>query len=216
MSNGSSDFIAAQSLIESVQVGVSVVRSHSKYLQDQCEAAEIPTGSLSTNSTWNTQAGVLLAALLLPATSNVIFQSITVEPVDASVPTTGALRTLQSKTQADQDVVLDPAAAELMARHQSLVSELITLVKSEAVRRGMESTGVRISRFDDPEEGDSELVISQAVTAGANEALAYWDCLGRTIEAWVKTLKDSDALVVLERIAVNVEWSDGDPAVRLK
>jgi hypothetical protein len=105
---------------------------------------------------------------------------------------------------------IDLVAKGIPVEHASLIRELIELLQSEARRQSIRSISIHVSRFDDPEEGDSESVVTQKVDASADHALAYWDEVGRTIQSWTATLGDEEARFVLGRVAVNVDWTNGD------
>ncbi len=112
------------------------------------------------------------------------------------------------------DLRVDPDAENSVKQHESLVREILALLRSETRRHEIRSIGVRISHFDDPEEGDSQLVITQAVDAGPDIALAYWDDLGQSIQRLATTLGPQDMRILSEHIAVNIEWNDGDASVQ--
>jgi len=112
------------------------------------------------------------------------------------------------------DLHVDPDAQTGVKQHESLVREIIALLRSETRRHEIRSTGVRISHFNDPEEGDSQLVITQKVDAGPDVALAHWDEIGHSIQRLADTLGDQDARILSDHIAVNIEWNDGDASVQ--
>jgi hypothetical protein len=112
------------------------------------------------------------------------------------------------------DLRIDPDAETDLKQRESLVRKIIALLRSETRRHQIRSAGVRISHFNDPEEGDSQLVITQKVDAGPDVALAYWDELGQSIQRLADTLVAQDARILSDYIAVNIEWNDGDASVQ--
>lgn len=117
-----------------------------------------------------------------------------------------------SVSEMRESIETDLTAGGVLAGYESLVRELFTLLESQAQLRSMRSIGIRIARFEDPEEDDVEAVVTQTVDASADEALAYWDAIGLGIQSWSARLPDNQAHVLLNRIAVNIDWSNGDAA----
>jgi len=61
-------------------------------------------------------------------------------------------------------------------------------VRRRGIHSGLRAKGIRLQRFLDPEEGDSELVLEVHVEANAAQALAYWEAVGEDIDKWKEKL----------------------------
>lgn len=178
-------------LVSDASCGLSLVQSTSRPIVAAAVLATVFSGAQSLDA-FTSSFGVSINAMA---------------SMLSSTPT--ALETAVAPAT-HKKVDIDLTAEDLLANNKSLVRELFTLLESEARRRAVRSIGIRIARFEDPEEGDVEAVVTQTVAAGADEALAYWEEVGRSIQSWTATLADEEARFLLERIAVNIDWSHGD------
>jgi len=98
----------------------------------------------------------------------------------------------------------------LTADVQATLDRLVELLENEARTQDIPIGKVEVHGFRDPDEDTDSVIVTQWIALPSQTALAYWDHLGTTMEAWTKQLPTDSAAIVAEQIAVEVRWeTDG-------
>lgn len=103
-------------------------------------------------------------------------------------------------------VVDDSALPLLTDRIRRHLPSLLAICDHVAKQNGIPLEAVEIRGERDLEEGWTEIVVQMGVNANAEQALAYWDSLGRAIDRWAAFLPADDARLVRDELAVHVIW----------
>ncbi len=109
--------------------------------------------------------------------------------------------------QSQVETRIQDAARSLLTPLTTRVLENLLAVSLQVARRFyIPISLIEVDRFIDPEEGNSELVVTFWVSLRSNEALRFWDLLGISIGSWTKTIPVQDSAIILDRISVDVQW----------
>jgi hypothetical protein len=101
--------------------------------------------------------------------------------------------------------------ASLTDRERAALERVLPVILKVARQDAIPVRHVAIERFNDPEEGSSEIVIIQWVDASPEAAFALWDQQGTAVEMLYDILPPVLADIARERISVEVRWVDGQP-----
>lgn len=126
-------------------------------------------------------------------------------PTSTVVPTSAV-----SSADYYADAAIDFEGAEVAYRTpaEASASEAVRrLLEAEARTRGIQSQGIEVTRFRDPDGEIDEVVVTQRVRLDADAALRYWDEVANAVEALANRLPAEQAVVIRSGVAVNIEWS---------
>lgn len=107
-------------------------------------------------------------------------------------------------------VVYDSSCRSLLTDDvRPAVESLVSLLTHAAARQHIPVLRLDVRGFTDPEEENAQIVVRQWVRLTPPEALHYWDSLGPSYEAWLRSCSDlmPDAT---EQVAFEVRWTEDD------
>lgn len=117
-----------------------------------------------------------------------------------------------AKSKLPMDPIIHPSAyPPLTARLEPLLRGYLGAIERYVQHHSIPTSRVEISGFEDPEEGDQQVVVALWIGLPAKEAMEQWHRVGRAIEDWINTLSDPEADAIAEGIAMEV-YSDVDDA----
>lgn len=93
-------------------------------------------------------------------------------------------------------------------RMLELYEGLWAIIVKESESSGLSIKEARLCRFDDPEEDTWRLVIEVTASGNAQEAMAYWRAVGRSVDSWRRSLSPQSRSLLLSSWATVVSWSD--------
>lgn len=106
------------------------------------------------------------------------------------------------------EVAVETSAQAMMTdRLRRLLRTLVAVCAMAARQSTMPVEKVTIRSSRDVEEGWTEVVVEIGVSAKAEQALAFWDSLGRAVDRWTAFLPANETKFVREEIAVHVNWA---------
>ncbi len=111
--------------------------------------------------------------------------------------------------QSQVETRVQDAARSLLTPSTTRVLENLLTVSLQIARRFYVPISlVEVDRYIDPEEGNSELIVTFWVSLRSNEALRFWDLLGISVGNWTKTIPVQDSAIFLDTISVDVQWPE--------
>jgi len=117
-----------------------------------------------------------------------------------------------AKSKLPMDPSIHPSAYPLLtAGMEPLLRSYLAVIGRYVQQHSIPIGRVEISGFEDPEEGDQQVVVALWIGLPATEAMGQWHEVGRAIEDWVNGLSDLEADAIAEGIAMEV-YSDVDDA----
>lgn len=102
---------------------------------------------------------------------------------------------------------IDSSAKPLLTSSiRQLLSVLRAVILTKAISARIPVRGLRLTTFQDPEEGWKELMIEVRVDASAQQALAFWDSVGDALDSLKAHLPSGLVHKLYEEVAIHVEW----------
>lgn len=92
-------------------------------------------------------------------------------------------------------------------RVESILRPLVSICITKANQGRIRIHSIEIDVFHDPEEEWDEITLTIHVEALPQQALAYWDSIGRAMDRWKLFLPDYLTQIIEERIGVHVDWT---------
>jgi hypothetical protein len=129
----------------------------------------------------------------------------------SAVADIAAFLALHGPGSRSQPAMSPSVRASLTDRERAALERVVPVLLKVARQDAIPVRHVAIERFNDPEEGSSEIVIVQWVDASPEAAFALWDQQGTAIEMLYDTLPPALADIARERISVEVRWVDEQP-----
>jgi len=101
----------------------------------------------------------------------------------------------------------------LTDRMRQVLQGVLGILKRQAKLNYTLTTAVSVWGLANPEDRSNSVVVTQWVQLPSKHALKYWDRLAVAIHAWSETLPRALAIIVHERVVVEVRWKRHDVAV---
>lgn len=92
-------------------------------------------------------------------------------------------------------------------RVESILRPLVSICLTQANQGRIPIQSIEIDAFHDAEEEWDEITFTIHVEVLPQQALGYWDSIGRAIDRWKLFLPDYLTQIIEERIGVHVEWT---------
>lgn len=145
--------------------------------------------------------GVFVQVKSLPITGEVIFSNVQ--------PTSASIISQRDEFSRPVPIISITSEGQQFAKTQlgDLYKSLMGFLKNHISYSLIKTKELEVGVFDDPEEDRNELVITITVDAPPQQAIDYWDRLGRALDEWKKKLDIDDAFHLDANVAIHVHWS---------
>jgi len=130
-----------------------------------------------------------------------------VEFPDRSLDDSEVVPTVRSPSSARAEFPtpdIAPAARELLTGPvQQDFAALLEFLERQTELDSVRVARLEVTRFFDPEDGSTELVVTEHVLLAQEEVLKYWDHVGEALEGWIVKLPQ-ERLAGVNAIAIHV------------
>jgi hypothetical protein len=96
--------------------------------------------------------------------------------------------------------------AFLTSTRCTLIQTLWAIVTSKALQNSITLLRTSVSIFHDHSERRTQAILHVTIDANAGQAIAFWDGLENNIQEWITGLSESNRLIFLKDISLEIDW----------